>query len=141
MSRHGTLARPGSFYESGDQVQVEAGPKVSPARLMPRIRASFCAHMPGRSDGLRRNCSCRVFIEKSSLVPRKTSNEPYRVACSGWPSPHIPPQSSRKLRPPSMPPRQYEVASIKPSAVVQDVRLNFDRGRFEALNVTLNDVL
>jgi uncharacterized protein (TIGR03435 family) len=40
--------------------------------------------------------------------------------------------------------RQFEVASIKPSkpgAVVQDARISFPPGRFEAVNVTLNDIL
>jgi hypothetical protein len=39
---------------------------------------------------------------------------------------------------------RLEVASIKPSkpgAVVQDARLSFPPGRFEAINVTLNDLL
>jgi uncharacterized protein (TIGR03435 family) len=40
--------------------------------------------------------------------------------------------------------RHFELASIKPSkpgAVVQDARVSFPPGRFEALNVTLYDVL
>jgi hypothetical protein len=40
--------------------------------------------------------------------------------------------------------RRFDVASIKPSrtgAVVQDARVNFPPGRFEALNVTVSDVL
>jgi uncharacterized protein (TIGR03435 family) len=40
--------------------------------------------------------------------------------------------------------RQFEVASIKlskPGAVVQDARIAFPPSRFEAVNVTLNDIL
>ncbi len=41
-------------------------------------------------------------------------------------------------------PRHFEVASIRPSkpgAVVQDARVSFQSSRFEALNVTLNNIL
>ena len=41
-------------------------------------------------------------------------------------------------------PRQFEVASIKPSkpgAVVRDMRIALPPGRFEAMNITLNELL
>jgi hypothetical protein len=65
------------------------------------------------------------------------------LAIAAHPAAHpatVQPQTQASLNAP----RQFEVASIKPSkpgAAVQDARLNFVGGRFEALNVTLNDVL
>jgi uncharacterized protein (TIGR03435 family) len=71
--------------------------------------------------------------------------------CSAWPArllllavAALPAASQPQAQASLNAPRQFEVASVKPSkpgAAVQDARISFPPNRFEAVSVTLNDIL